>query len=53
MNGKTAGLAGALAGMAALGSAGAAEAANAMQVKSYADLLTPVPNPVAALQASN
>ena len=53
MDTKKAGLLGALAGATALGAGGAAQAANAMQVKSYADLFTPVPNPVAALRESN
>ena len=53
MDTKKAGLLGALAGATALGAGGAAQAANAMQVNSYADLLQPVANPVAALRESN
>ncbi len=57
MEKKTAGLLGAIAGMATMGSAQAAinpaSAATPMQASSYAELLTPIPNAVAILQASN
>ncbi|OYY03459.1 MAG: hypothetical protein B7Y73_06750 [Acidocella sp. 35-58-6] len=58
MEKKTAGLLGALAGLATLGSAQAAtnyepNAADALRVSSYAELLTPIPNAVALLKASD
>jgi hypothetical protein len=59
MERKTAGLLGALAGLATLGTTSAQAASNAaarpdpVAVASYADLLKPVPDAVAALQAHN
>ncbi|HQT63291.1 MAG: hypothetical protein B7Z75_00465 [Acidocella sp. 20-57-95] len=58
MEKKTAGLLGALAGFAAMGSAQAAtnyepNVADTLHVSSYAELLTPIPNAVALLKASD
>src|SRR5579875_1653736 len=58
MDRKTAGLLGAMAGLATLGAAHTASAAmpnpaEPPQAESYADLLAPVANPVAALKADD
>jgi len=58
MDKKTAGLIGVVAGLASMGSAPASAApapdlADAMHASSYADLLNPVPNAVAVLQADD
>ncbi len=58
MEKKTAGLLGALASFATMGSAQAANnyepnAVDALHVSSYAELLTPIPNAVALLKASD
>ena len=58
MDKKIAGLLGAVAGLATISSAQAAlepgpTSSEALQASSYADLLAPIPNPVAALEADN
>src|ERR1700752_458972 len=58
MDKKIAGLLGAVAGLATISSAQAAPEpgpapSEALQASSYADLLAPIPNPVAALEADN
>jgi hypothetical protein len=58
MDKKIAGLLGAVAGLATISSAQAAPEpgptpSEVLQASSYADLLAPIPNPVAALEADN
>ncbi len=58
MDKKIAGLLGAVAGLATISSAQAAPEpgpapSEALQASSYADLLAPIPNPVAALEVDN